>query len=309
MLCEQKTAKPTGGTLMGHVAALIAVLMWGYSFVSSKVLLDNGLGPVQVYILRFTIAYLLIVCINHKRFKANLKDEGLFMIAGLCAGSIYFIAENTALEYTLTTNVSLLTSMSPLITAILVSVIYPNEKLGMGTWIGSILAVCGVVCVVFNSSTNIAIKPLGDFLSLAAAVSWAIYCIVMRRLNANYDVWVITRKTFFYGLVTALPFLFFERESVDLFVVIQRPEVYLNLLFLGIGASTISYVLWAVVVKQMGAVKANNYLYLQPIVTLIVSAIVLGEHVTLTGFIGIMLIICGLWAGDNINKYLDKRIK
>ena len=87
-----------------------------------------------------------------------------------------------------------------------------------------------------------------------------------------------------------------------------NPQVYGNLLFLGVGASTIAYVLWALTVKQLGAVKANNYMYFQTIITLVVSAMVLGEHVTMIGYIGIiLLIIRGLWVGDNINKILARR--
>lgn len=302
-------SKMLGGTVLGHIAGVITVSMWGYSFVSSKVLLDNGLGPVEIYVLRFLLAYLLIVCLNHRKFLAhNLRDELLFAVCGLCAGSLYFIAENTALEYTLTTNVSLLTSMSPLITALLVASVYKTEKLGIGTWVGSAIAIMGVACVVFNSSSSLEVRPLGDFLSLAAAFSWSIYSLVLRRLNAGYDVWFITRKTFFYGLITSIPFLIYEHNTVDLLEALQRPQVYGNILFLGLGASTIAYVLWAVTVRQVGAVKANNYMYLQSIITLLVSAVVLGERITLLGCVGIVLIIGGLWLGENINKYLARSV-
>ena len=295
-----------GGTLLGHIAAIVTVAMWGYSFVSSKVLLDNGLGPVHIYFYRFVLAYLMVLFISHKRLWAsNWRDEGLFVVCALTSGSLYFIAENTALQYTLTTNVSLLTSLSPLITTMLVGLVYKTEKFGIGTRPGSAIAVAGVACVVFNSSTSLEVRPLGDFLALAAAFSWAFYSLILRRLNAHYDVWFITRKTFFYGILTSIPFLIFEPESQSVATIISRPEVYANLLFLGLGASTIAYVLWAYTVKTVGAVKANNYMYLQSIVTLIVSAIVLGEHVNFIGYLGIFLILAGLWAGDNINKLLD----
>ena len=91
-----------GGTIIGHLAGIITVSMWGYSFVSSKVLLDNGLGPVEIYVLRFLLAYLIVLCLNHRKLLSqSLRDEALFAVCGLCAGSLYFIAENTALEYTL----------------------------------------------------------------------------------------------------------------------------------------------------------------------------------------------------------------
>lgn len=297
-------------SLIGHIAALVTVTMWGYSFVSSKVLLDYGIGPVHIYVYRFLIAYAIVACISHRRLWAsNWREEGMFMLCGLCAGSLYFIAENTALEYTLTTNVSLLTSLSPLITAMLVGLVYKTEKLGLGTWFGSAVAIMGVGCVVFNSSSSMEVRPLGDFLALAAAVSWSFYSLILRSLNAHYDVWFISRKTFFYGILTALPFLLFESNSEPFADVIGAPQVYGNLLFLGLGASTIAYVLWALAVKKLGALMANNYMYLQSIVTLVVSAIVLGEHVSFIGYVGIVLIIGGLWAGENINRIIAKRKK
>lgn len=297
-----------GGTLIGHIAAVVTVGMWGYSFVSSKVLLDNGLGPVHIYFYRFLIAYLMILFISHKRLWAsNWRDEGLFVLCALTSGSLYFIAENTALQYTLTTNVSLLTSMSPLITALLVGLVYKTEKFGLGTWAGSAIAIIGVACVVFNSSSSVEVRPLGDFLAIAAAFSWAFYSLMLRRLNAHYDIWFISRKTFFYGILTSIPFMIFEQETVAVSSIIGRPEVFGNLIFLGVGASTIGFVLWALTIKNVGAVKANNYMYLQPIFTLIVSAIVLGEHVNAIGYLGIFLILGGLWVGDNINKIISKR--
>lgn len=303
-----KRQSMAGGTFLGHLAALIAVSMWGYSFVSSKVLLDNGLGPVVIYVLRFALAYILVAFISHKRlFASTWREEGMFCLCGLAAGSLYFIAENTALEYTLATNVSLLTSLSPLITAFLISFLYKSQKLGIGTWAGSVVAILGVCCVVFNSSSSLEVRPLGDFLSLAAACSWAVYSLMLRGLNAHYDVWFISRKTFFYGVVTALPFLAFEAGPTDYAELLSRPQVYSNLLFLGVGASTVAYVLWALSVKNLGPLKANNYMYFQSIVTLVVSAIVLGEHVTFVGYVGIFLIIAGLWLGDNINKLISRR--
>lgn len=303
----RSSKKTSGIALAGHLAAFVAVLMWGYSFVSSKVLLESGLGPVQIYVCRFVLAYFIMLAASHRKLLASSwREEGQFLLCGLLAGSLYYIAENTALEYTLTTNVSLLTSLSPLITAILVGVVYKTEKLGVGTWAGSAIAIVGVACVVCNGSSELDFNPLGDFLSLAAACSWAVYSLILRRLNANYDVWFISRKTFFYGVLTAVPFLFFEEGNVNVFAVLGEPRVYANLLFLGVGASSIAYVLWATSVRQLGALTANNYIYLQSVVTLVVSAFVLDERVSTLGYIGVVLIIGGLWMGDNINKILDK---
>lgn len=287
--------------ILAHIGALLCIIMWGTSFVSTKVLLNYGMQPVEIYIYRFILAYLVVMLIGTKRLLSNnWRDEGLLALCGVLSGSIYFLAENFALEYTLVTNVSLLTSLSPLITALLIGIWYRNERPGSGMIIGSIVAFVGVGCVIFNSSFNVQVNPLGDLLSLSAAVSFSFYSIILNKLNAVYDVWFITRKTFFYGILTALPFLAIEHPALSLHQVFTMPGVYGNIIFLGIGASMLGFVLWASTVKSMGAVKANNYLYVQPIITLVVSAILLGEHVSVIGCTGCALILVGLWLGDRL---------
>lgn len=295
--------------ILAHLGAIICVIMWGTSFVSTKVLLeygggaDTGMQPVEIYIYRFILAYLMILVINHRRFLANSwRDEGLLALCGILSGSIYFLAENFALQYTLVTNVSLLTSTSPLITAMIIGFWYKSEIPGRGMIVGSAVAFLGVACVIFNSSFNLQINPLGDILSLAAAFSWALYSIVLKKLNAVYDAWFITRKTFFYGVITSLPFLLVEHPRYSIVQVFSTPALWGNLVFLSLGASLLGFVLWAVTVKKVGAVKANNYIYLQPIVTLVLSVVALGEHISVVGCIGCALILAGLWLGDYLTK-------
>ena len=288
--------------LFAHIGALITVTAWGVSFVSTKVLLGNGLGPAEIYIYRFTLAYLMLLIACHKRILSNsIRDEFLFMVCGLCAGSIYFIAENMALEYTFVTNVSLLVTTSPLITTLLMWMIYKNEKPGKGTIIGSIIAFVGVACVIFNSSFVVKLNPIGDILSILAAVSWSIYSLVLKKLNAMYSVMFISRKTFFYGVLTALPFMLFQPELSSP-TVLLRTEVWSNLLFLGAFASMLAYILWAQSVKHLGTIKASNYMYISPVITLIASVALLGEKLSIIGGIGCALIIGGMWLGEYLER-------
>lgn len=292
--------------ILGHLGALFCVTMWGMSFVSTRVLLDYEMQPVEIYIYRFTLAYLIILALKHGRwFSNNWRDEGLLCLCGLLAGSIYFLAENFALRYTLVSNVSLLTSLSPLITTMLVGALYKSDRPGGGMIAGSMVAFLGVACVIFNSSFNLDINPLGDLLALAAAFSWSLYSLILKRLNANYDVWFITRKTFFYGVITSVPFLAVEPPRYNVMEVFGNWSLLGNILFLGLGASLIAFVLWAETVKKVGAVKANNYMYLQPIITLVVSVLLALEKISFVGILGCALILLGLWLGD----YLTRRKK
>lgn len=291
-----------------HLAAFVCVVMWGVSFVSSKVLLINGMGAVEIYIYRFVIAYICIWAFSWRRILSHSwRDEIMFLLCGLCAGSLYFIAENTALEHTLVANVSLLTSLSPLLTALLAGLIYRNERPGKGMFAGSVIAFLGVACVIFNSSTELSFNPLGDLLSIAAAFSWAVYSLILRRISAHYDVWFITRKTFFYGIVTALPFMALSSHKADPMIIFSSGEVLANLLFLALGASLVAYIMWSVSVKELGPLKANNYMYLQAVVTMVVGAVALGEAITPIGVAGCTLILGGLWMGEYLTRRSSMR--
>ncbi len=301
--------------LFCHLGALLAVGMWGGSFVSTKVLVNNGLGPVEIYIYRFLLAYLLVLIASHSKLWANSwRDEFLFLICGLCGSSIYFIAENNAVTYTRVSDVSMITTLSPLLTTLLIGALYKTERPGKWTYIGSSIAFLGVGFIIFKDGFTIGQSDpdgpdalsttIGDLLALGAAFSWAIYSLVLRKLNATYTAQFITRKTFFYGLVTALPFWVISKEPISSPEVLLRPEVFSNLLFLGVLCSMMAYILWAWVMGNLGAIKTNNYLYVQPIITMIIAAILFGKDdpITIIGCLGCLLIIGGLWLGDYMSR-------
>ena len=283
-----------------HLLAFFVAAVWGVSFVSTSKLLDAGIQPTEIYIIRFVIAYLVILALTFRKITSDsLKDEVLFMICGLCGGSIYYIGENTALQYTLVTNVSLLVTLSPIITVLLTKMMYKTEQLSKGFIVGSIIAFIGVACVIFNSSFHIEVKPLGDLLSIFAAVSFAIYCIVVKKLNARYDTLFISRKIFFYGVVTALPFLTFQDHFMD-FAILKDPVVWMHILFLGVVCSMLAFILLNEAINKLGASRASNYLYFSPLITLIASVWLLNENVSIVGYIGCALTIGGVIVSEKV---------
>lgn len=294
-------------SLKYNIGALLTVIVWGVSFVSTKKVLDAGLLPTQVHILRASIAYILLLIVCHRRILSNSwRDELLFVVCGMCGNSLYFIAENHAMEHTLVSNVSLIVTLSPLLTILLVGLLYKNERPSRGVVFGSIVAFLGVGLVIFNSSFVLAVKPLGDLLALAAAMLWAVYSVLIRKLSPFYSSLYITRKTFFYGVVTAIPFLLGE-DAVWNLDVLANPVIWGNFLFLGVMCSMLAFLSWSWIIKGLGAVKANNFLYLQPIITLIASAILLGEKVTWVGYTGCAMILLGVLLTEHISPGLPSK--
>ncbi len=291
-----------------HIAAILAVTAWGMSFINTKVLLDNRFTPVQVYVFRCAIAYVLLLCFSFRQLRAhNLRHELQFLLCGICGGSIYFVAENAALLYTTASNVSLITSTSPLIGALLVIILYKDERPTPGFIFGSVIAMLGVAMVILGSaaseSTEAGVEHsyFGDILSLLAAVCWSVYALLLRNLQAFYSATVVTRKTFFYGLLTALPFMLLEPSEISLHT-FALPQVWTNLLFLALVASSGAFLIWAWVIGRIGAVKAGNYLYFQPISTLIFGYIILNQQTSVVSFIGCIVTIAGVYAGERLSK-------
>ncbi|HJD76515.1 MAG TPA: DMT family transporter [Bacteroides reticulotermitis] len=281
-----------------HLIAILTVAIWGLTFISTKILIKHGLTPQEIFFYRFLIAYLGIWLISPKRlFASNLKDELWLLAGGIFGGSLYFFTENTALGITQASNVAFIICTAPLLTVLLSLLFYKGEKASKGLIAGSLLALVGVGMMVFNGSVILKISPLGDLLTLLAALSWAFYSLVIRRMTGRYSTVFITRKIFFYGVLTILPAFLLHPLRPDLGVLLL-PSVLFNLLFLAVLASLVCYVLWNLVLKELGTVKSSNYIYLNPLVTMVASAAILHERITPVALMGAACILCGVYLAE-----------
>lgn len=282
-----------------HLAALLAVVVWGTTFVSTKILLASGLNPAEIMFYRFLIAYVVLWCCSpHIRLPKNPKDESMFALAGISGGSLYFLTENTALQLTQASNVALLLGTAPILTVLLSRLLLKNEPVRKSLAWGSCIALLGVGFVVYNGSAVLRIHPLGDLLTLTAALTWALYNIMLKRLDGKYATLEITRKVFFYGLLTLTPVFFFTPMTFRISQLLQ-PRIMAHLLFLGLAASFLCYIIWNAAVKRLGTVCTSNYIYIVPLVTLIASSLILHERITGTALTGAALILGGVYTAVN----------
>lgn len=282
-----------------HILAIVSVSIWGLTFISTKVLLAAGLSAEIIFFYRFLMAYVCMIAIDHKRlFADNRKDEFMLLLCGITGGSLYFVTENTALALTFASNVSLIICTAPLFTMLFARLSHNSRQpLPVKMVIGAFIALLGVGAVVFTPDQSLQFNPLGDILTLAAAILWAVYCVLLKSLGNRYSAFFLTRKVFFYGVLTISIYLLFGQQPL-FSPTVFRPTVLGNLIFLGIGASLLCYLMWNVTVKKLGAQKASNYLYLIPLVTVSAAAIILAEPVTPTTIAGSVLIIGGVFLAE-----------
>lgn len=282
---------------MYHLLALLTCVIWGSTFVSTKVLLHAGLSPALIFFLRFLIAYVAMAAFSHKRlFCATLRDEVLMCIAGITGGSLFFWGENTALLYTHTDNVAFLTALPPLF-LVIYSAFNPHHRKHKPTvWIGSLLAIVGIYFVSYGTSpdTVSASRPLlGNALALGSSVLWAIYQLVVTPMAKKYGTLLTTRKLLGYGTLTISPFILKEIPTIT--TSLSSFTAIFNIIFLGLVASGFCYFSWNIVMKRLGSITSANYLYINPIVTCIAAYIFLGETVTPAMMIGGSCIIAGVY--------------
>lgn len=236
-----------------------------------------------------------------KLFCDNWKDELMMIILGITGGSMYFLLENTALVYTQASNVAIIIAATPLLTTLAIHLISRQEQVSSRLYRYSLLSLAGVALVVFNGEFILKLNPLGDILTLGATVMWVIYSIVILRMEGKYHTLMITRKIFFYGVLTLLPYFAIDPFEID-FAIFTRPTVIGNLLYLGVIASLLCYWSWNVVIEKLGAVRATNYLYINPIIAMITSWLILNERITALALAGTVLILAGVYLAERKHK-------
>ena len=299
------------GKIIFHVLAVITMALWGVTFVATKTLINEGLTPAQIFTIRFIIAYmgLLAVCFirggrNRRAFSLSLRDEFYFIISGITGGSLYFLTENTALRYTQACNVSFIVCIAPLLTVLMTLAFkkmfkgpmvdgLEDVKVRFPLIAGTIIAISGMIMVIFDGN-SVSLSPKGDILAFMAALCWAAYSQFMGQLTERYGTLFATRKVFFWGLVTIIPVLFLTDNSNLAAVRFDHIQVWGNLLFLSTIASLFCFVLWNRIMLAIGNVTATNYVYLNPMFTLIGAMLILGERMTVVSGFGCAMILGGV---------------
>jgi len=294
--------------LTGHLTAVITVLVWGTTFISTKILLRDFL-PIEILFFRFTLGYLALLIVYPHRLKlTDKKQEWIFALAGLCGVTLYFLFENIALTYSMVSNVGVVVCVSPLFIALLAHFFLNGEKLKANFFIGFVAAIAGISLISFNGSSSFKLSPLGDILAVLAAVVWAVYSILLKKCDGHgYNSIAVTRHIFFYGLLFMIPalFIFHFKLGLERFA---EPTNLFNILFLGLAASALCFATWNYAVKLLGAVTTSVYIYIVPVVTVITSVIVLHEEITLIETLGIVLTLIGLIISEGRIKLGKKAV-
>lgn len=292
--------------IKGHLSALFTILVWGSTFVATKVLLSQ-FSPVEIIFLRFLLGWSFLWLIRPKRLSvSSRKTELLFVFAGLTGVTMNYLLETFALTYTQASNLAVIVSTAPLFAGI-IAVFVLKKRLKWDFVLGFAVSITGIYLISFSGGEALELHLIGDLLGIAVAVVWAVYSLIVEKISGKgFDVILTTRRIFFYGILFMLPFLCGKGtfQSITLWF---QPKNLALLLGLGIVACAISYITWNYAVSKIGSVQSNLYFYGSPVVTIILSICFLDERVTPKIVFGMVLTIMGVVISEGVLKKRGRR--
>jgi drug/metabolite transporter (DMT)-like permease len=290
-------------TLEAYIKALFSVLVWGASFVAIKIGLKY-VPPVTLVWMRFTLGVIILGIAVGLRRQFSLprsKDWLYFALLGFLGITFHQWLQSTGLVTSQATTTGWIVASMPIFIAILGWFVL-KENLKWFQILGIILAAFGVLLVVTHgvliSLFFGKIGSPGDLLILISAPNWAIFTILSRRGLKTYSAALMMFYVMAFGWLFSSTLFVAGRgwESIPLI----ETDGWLALGFLGIFCSGLAYIFWYDALKILPVAQVGTFLYIEPVVTVIVSFFLLNEKITPIGLLGGAIILLGVWLVNRI---------
>jgi drug/metabolite transporter (DMT)-like permease len=286
--------------LIPFLEALFAVIVWGASFIATKIAVGE-ISPIAVVWLRFAmgIPLLLIAVIMRKQFAFPKAGEWLyFALLGFLGISFHQWLQSNGLKTAQATTTAWIVSTSPAFIAILGWIVL-KEKLNPLQSFGIVLAMAGVLVVVTKGDFNslglgsFGKEGNGDFLILISAINWAVFSILSRRGLKSHPSTLLTFWVMTIGwLITSIAFLAGKNYTE---IALLDSRGWIAMIFLGIFTTGFAYIAWFDALSQLPVAQTGVFLFVEPLTSMVVAAIILGEAVTWPSVLGGAVILAGIW--------------
>lgn len=289
---------------LGYIAIFIVAIVWGISFVSTKILLETLL-PSQILFIRYFFAnvlFTIIMLMRKETFRIRKQDIAKFVSTTFIGTVLYFVVEAKGLERLNATTATLILSLIP------VFIMFTNrftqhEEISKRKKIAVLISVVGVYLVVQGETgTN---QMMGYVYMFVAVLCWVFYTIVTNKLTNHYSEIKVTAIQSLLGSVVFLPVLFTEGLPLNQISTVE----WLNLLYLGVGSSAFVFTLYVFAIKQIGNTVGSLVINFIPLVTLIFGYVFLKETLTPIQLLGgaIILIVMSVTIYDDYDYHVEIR--
>jgi len=277
-----------------YFSVILAMIFWGFTFVAFK-FANESFRPITIVILRLfvSIFFLFGFAILFKRLtRIKKKDQKWFLLLALLEPFFYFLGEAYGLTMVTATVGSVIISTIPLFVPFAAYFLF-RERLTLMNRIGLVISFGGVLMVILTKSQGLVAEPKGILLMFVAVFSAVGYTMVVKKLADDYNPITITAYQSLYGLIMFVPlFLIFELPDIGLRS--ASTSSLLAVTYLGVFGSGICFILITIGIRELGAARANVFGNLIPVVTAILSFLLLKESMPIFKILGILVAIVGL---------------
>ncbi len=280
--------------MAASIFLLLAVIIWGWNFVASKIVLEH-VSPINLMGFRLLIGLpLMYTLIRWRGKKFDFKGHRRGLILGSIFITAHFAIQFTGIKYTSATNTGWLIGAVPLVTAVLAYFIL-KERITRYAAIGIIIATAGIVLLISKGDiTDLNwLSSVGDWLVLGSCFTWGFYTVFTRDLSRDCDPLITTFTVLITPTIIGTAFIIF---TFDTSVIKQFTiEVVIAFLYLGIFGTALAHWFWQEGVARLGAARAGIFLYLEPIATTMLAVPYLNESFGIYSATGGAMVLSGVW--------------
>lgn len=280
--------------LSAYLAIIFAMSVWACSFLFTQETLKS-FNPITVVTIRMSLATLilgLVGIVTGQLQKIDKADIPLFLIAGFSQPFCYFICEAYGLTMVSATIASVILSTIPLF-APLFAWLLVKEKVLWNNVLGIVISLCGVLMLVIKND-EMKVSALGILLLFIAVITAIVYSVCLKKIPSHYSNISIVFYVHAVSLLFFIPtFLIFDLKHFG-----EREILFssiMSIIILAVVASVISYICFCYVVRIIGVTKANAFCNIMPAITALAVWIFFGESISLLKWIGIFVVIIGLF--------------
>jgi len=281
-----------------YTAIVLAMIFWSFSFIWTRVAI-HSFQPMTLITLRLVIASVLLFVVSKsagKLQKLRRKDFKWFILLAFFEPFLYYVGETYGLTTVESTLAAVIISTIPLFAPVLAFIVL-RERIGWANILGILVSLVGVFFVIYEPKGGFNANPLGVALMFLAVFAAICYATVLRKIPPYYTNMNVIFYQSLLGLIFFIPTFFLTDFSTIQSIQVSR-ESLVALFMLSVFASVIAFVLFAGAVRKVGVTRTNVFVNLIPVFTAILSWFILDEILTVSKWVGIMIVVVGLFVSQ-----------
>ena len=280
-------------TLIGSLYLILASSIWGGMYVVVKVVVAV-IPPLELVWMRYLIALVALVIIGlvtKQNWRIKRRHFGIIIAIAIIGYVISIVTQETGTMLSTAQMGAIITSTTPAFMVLFASLIL-RERLSFKKAISVSLATIGVITIVGIDDINVS-STLGRVSLIIAALTWALMSVLIKRLPSDYSQIVVTAYAALIAVVVLTPFVIPKLPQIDLNDLIN-PTIWGGLMYLGVISTSIAFLLWNRGLQMLNASSGGVFFFFQPVVGTLLGWLILGETISITFWIGSVLILFGV---------------